>query len=162
MSHSMTYILPARDVIPDAEAGDMVIRSNDPLSSGRRTFYIRSPLESDMRGTSLVMDGSPLSARALGLADRFRYWRGASGRRYLFSAIGADALDDLVNVVVLTTVDGPEGNDRVAWVGEIDENGDRSGRVIADAAGRARTFVHFLASTGPERQAILRDLTEAA
>ncbi|MEJ1160322.1 hypothetical protein [Prosthecomicrobium sp. N25] len=115
-----------------------------------------------MRGTALVMDGSPRTARALGFADRFRYWRGASGRRYLFSAVTPDSLDDLVNVVVLTTVDGVDGDARVAWVGEIDEGGGRCGRSFADVAGRARVWVHFLAATGPERQAVLRDLTEAA
>lgn len=117
-----------------------------------------------MRG-SLQMIGAPLSTRATGLGDRFRYWRGASGRRYLFSAVSNAALDDLTNVVViLVAADGTASLSetaaaKVVFIGEIDGDGVRSGRTVGGSRDvNTRAFAHFLADTAEERRAILADL----
>lgn len=112
---------------------------------------------------SLVTDGTPITARSLGFGERFRYWKGASDRRYLFSAVSQGSLDDLTDVVVLMTSEMPNGQPSVAWVGEIDERGHLYGRALTALRGsRTRVFVHFLASSEAERKDIVRDLTEAA
>jgi hypothetical protein len=100
----------------------------------------------------------PETAQAIGLGDRFRYWRGASGRKYLFSLVRDCELDDLQNVVVIEAAIA--GTEPVpVWLGEIDADGVTSGYVIAHApAGRRRTFVHFLAGSDDERRATMLDL----
>src|SRR5258708_4069122 len=50
---------------------------------------------------AILSDDPPEPARNAGFGDRFRYWRGASGRRYLFSLVPADALPDFRSVVVM-------------------------------------------------------------
>ena len=48
----------------------------------------------------LLSDAPKLAERA-GFGDRFRYWRGRSGRRYLFTAVPPDDLDDFRSAVVI-------------------------------------------------------------
>lgn len=108
---------------------------------------------------SVLSDASPVSARAAGLGDRFRYFRGRSGRRYLFSAMDADALDDLAGAVLLVASDPVHGEPRPTWIGEIDENGLRHGRATGGApAPRTRSWVHLLAGSAEARRAVLSDL----
>ena len=52
-------------------------------------------------GLALLSDDPPWPALDAGYGDRFRYWRGASGRRYLFSLVPAEALFDFRSVVVM-------------------------------------------------------------
>jgi hypothetical protein len=110
---------------------------------------------------ALVVDGAPRTTRRLEQADRFRYWRGRSGRRYLFSAMPADALGDLASVVVLMAAETAQGPSRIVWIGEIDAAGLRQGRTVGGAGiHRTRIFVHFLAETDADRQALIADLTD--
>ncbi|WP_407049504.1 hypothetical protein [Methyloraptor flagellatus] len=112
-----------------------------------------------MRGL-LQMVGQPMSARSIGLGERFRYWSGASGRRYLFSSMSTAALDDLTNVVVLLVATDMRGEHQVVWLGEIDGEGVRSGQPVGQAKDRpTRAYVHLLAGSDDERRAILLDLT---
>lgn len=110
---------------------------------------------------SIVTDGSPDSARAMGLGEKFRYWRGASGRRYLFSSLPQDAVDDIVDAVVIMTAESAHGSPRIVWAGEIDGDGVRSGRLVADPAGqRLRWHAHFLAPDAAARAVVLADLLQ--
>ena len=107
-----------------------------------------------------IFAGSPGTARSIGLGDRFRYWLGASGRRYLFSMVAMDALDDLHNVVVIeASVQPGEAEPQPIWLGEVDGVGAVNGYALGAAAGRmTRTFVHFLAGSDIERHATMLDL----
>jgi hypothetical protein len=98
------------------------------------------------------------TAQSVGLGDRFRYWRGASGRRYLFSLVQDSDLHDLQNAIVIEALF--VGSEPVpVWLGEIDSDGTSSGRPLGAATAlRRRTFVHFLSSSDEERRAILHDL----
>lgn len=109
-----------------------------------------------------VPDVTPTAARALGLEDRFRYCRGGSGRRYLFTAVAQDSVDDIGDAVVIMTVVGPGGDQQVAWVGEVDAAGARRGRAVGAAGGTMRTFVHYLARSAEDRRRIVDDLIAAA
>ena len=99
---------------------------------------------------------SPDVVRGLGLESKFRYWRGASGRRYLFSAISARDLIDLDNVVVLIP---RADHDRAGWVGEF-----RAAAASAQftALPDRPAFVHLLARSENERRAVIEDLAPLA
>jgi len=98
------------------------------------------------------------TAQSIGLGDRFRYWRGTSGRRYLFSLLQETDFDDLQNVVMIeATIAGAEPIP--VWLGEIDGEGTKSGFEIGMAtAPKRRAFAHFLAGSDSERHAVMLDL----
>ncbi len=100
----------------------------------------------------------PATAQSIGLGDRFRYWRGASGRRYLFSLLRESDCDDLQNAVVIEAQ--AFGSEPVpVWLGEVDGDGVRSGNAIGSTAvGKRRKFAHFLSGSDAERKAIMLDL----
>ncbi|MBA5778595.1 hypothetical protein H2509_15810 [Stappia sp. F7233] len=102
----------------------------------------------------------PEASRALGLGDAFRYFQGRSGRRYLFSEVAVDDLEDYRNaVVVLLPRLRSSGDSRGRWLGEIDRYGARQGKPIsAVRLKRMRAYVHLLANAAPERHSVLADL----
>lgn len=109
---------------------------------------------------------SPRAAEELGLGDRYRYLAGASGRRYLFSRLGLDALEDCRNAVMVVGLGATSaiGSVRRVWIGEIDREGIRRGpalpRALALAAegDRDAALVHLLAGDAAERRKVLEDL----
>ncbi len=102
------------------------------------------------------------SAQDIGLGDQFRYWRGASGRRYLFSLIRNPDLCDLQNGVVLEAT--MKGSEPVpVWLGEVDAEGTKRGFSIGQASStKRRVFAHFLAGDDNARSAVMRDLVAAS
>jgi len=93
------------------------------------------------------------AAIAAGLPARFLYWGGRSGRRYLFTAMGAAEAADLESGVAIAVAD-----ERIVWIGEVGE----LAALPADAPARqAAIFVHLLASTLAERRAAVWDLRPA-
>lgn len=109
---------------------------------------------------------SPRAAEELGLGDRYRYLAGASGRRYLFSRVRLDALEDFRNAVAVIGLGEALGAvpARRVWIGEIDREGLRRGpalpRALALAAegDRDAVLVHLLAGDAAERREVLEDL----
>lgn len=100
----------------------------------------------------------PATAQSIGLGDRFRYWRGTSGKRYLFSLVRESDFGDLANVILIEASVCSQEPVPV-WLGEIDSEGNKSGYVIGHASqSKRRTFVHFLAGSDVERQAVMLDL----
>jgi hypothetical protein len=105
--------------------------------------------------------GAPEIATLGPLADHYRYWRGASRRRYLFSAVECGRLGDFTDAVVIVARRAPGG----AFTGV-------TALVIGTAADAARralerrlssttglvVFVHLLAKTPADRTSILDDL----
>ncbi len=104
----------------------------------------------------------PTIAQSLGLGENFRFWRGASGRRYLFSLVSESDLDDLQNVILIEA--GMSGLEPVpVWLGEVDHDGERHGEVLGAAFGsRRRRYVHFLDGSDADRHAALDDLLTAS
>ncbi len=105
--------------------------------------------------------GVPRLADLAGLGDRFHFWCGASGRRYLFSAVEARALVDFSDaLVVLARRDGAGAlvGDTLTLIGTNDstERGALQARLAADP--KLEAFVHLLAPTLHARQAALDDL----
>jgi len=87
---------------------------------------------------------------AAGLPARFLYWTGASGRRYLFTCTGSDALADFEAGLAIAVSNG-----EIIWIGEV----AALARMPADSRERrAAIYVHFLATTLAERRAAAADL----
>src|SRR4051794_22793584 len=96
---------------------------------------------------ALPSDDPPEPALDAGYGDRIRYWRGASGRRYLFSLVPAEALFDFRSVVVMVAERCADGGLVGRALIDVDEGGCRDGpRLVPGHA----PFVHFLA---PSREA---------
>jgi hypothetical protein len=109
----------------------------------------------------ILSDATPGLARRAELGDRFRYWRGRSGARYLFSMVTFEALADFRRVATILAEPTADGG-FLAWSAAII---DSAGRVDAlDAAWPASApegsvvFVHFLAESDAELEALLGDL----
>lgn len=109
----------------------------------------------------MVRSGLPIFVGNVMLGDRFRYWRGASGRRYLFTEIDGAELADYRGAVAVEIEDraGDEaGEGRVINLLEIDEDGGIRRHPVGFNAEPSAAFVHLLATSAAERQAILLDL----
>lgn len=100
------------------------------------------------------------------LSDRFRRWRGRSGRFYVFSVFRADAGLDQWPVesgsVVIAVLREPDGTRRKLWTDETGHDPRRffrSDRVQALAARpNTEIHVHLLADTAAARRAMVDDL----
>jgi len=89
-------------------------------------------------------------ALAAGLPARYLYWFGHSGRRYLFTCMGADAASDCEGAVGIAVSGG-----QIVWIGEAAE----LARMDREALPRrAEVYVHLLAATLAERRAVIEDL----
>jgi nitroreductase len=111
----------------------------------------------------LLSDQPPEVPRKVGLGDRFHYFRGASGRRYLFSEVTATDLADFRGAVFLAAE--RLGSSRLAatWIGTI----DTAGRLAAADQHWPRfrpgvvMLVHLLAVGERKREAAVADLVAA-
>ena len=105
-----------------------------------------------------------IAARSAGLGDRYRYWGGRSGRRYLFSAVNPADLGQFRAAVVLFAEADPTGVPVARWITTVDAGGrwrDASGGDTAIATGARQVFVHLLARGPTERDQVLADLLPA-
>ena len=105
------------------------------------------------------------------LARRFRHWRGADGRRHLFSVFpvgpGA-AVEDVPrfeDAVVLAVARDASGTRHILFADETGSLPDLffagAGFRAAMAAAANEVHVHLLTETASGRAALLRDLTRA-
>ncbi|MAA99282.1 MAG: hypothetical protein CMN87_09120 [Stappia sp.] len=104
---------------------------------------------------------APRAAEDLGLGDRYRYLVGASGRRYLFTRVSFDRLEECPGAVV--ALERPEAADaqaeRIVWLGEIDRDGRRRGPPLPRGARKSLiVLVHLLAGDAAGRRVVLDDL----
>lgn len=109
---------------------------------------------------SISADGTPGVALAAGLDARFHFWRGSSGRRYLFTEVAPENLRHFENVVVLLAEVTRTGRPIAASAAVIEARlfeGAGLFRELA-ASSRLRPFVHFLATTPRARRAVVSDL----
>ena len=110
---------------------------------------------------SLADAGAPRSAEACGLGDRFRFWRGASGRRYLFSSVAVDDLAGYCDgVVIIACADGQGGYAGVEVIDLGAAGATRLARRLAAEPGLS-AFVHLLAEDSRSRSDVVADLLGA-
>lgn len=102
-----------------------------------------------------------ISGSATGIAT----WSGASGRRYLFTRVSFDRLEECPGAVValerpdLVDGDREAGAGRFVWLGEIDRDGRRRGPPLPRGARKSLVvLVHLLAGDAAGRRAVLDDL----
>lgn len=114
--------------------------------------------------SSMTRDGIPAAAKEIGLNERYRYWRGASGRRYLFTLVPIDSIEDFREAVVMFVSNTRQRADKVLWVGAVDKGGvDKAEKLAHRKRGRPikQAFIHLLATDPEERRAIIDDLAMA-
>jgi hypothetical protein len=104
---------------------------------------------------ALLSDDPPLPARRAGCGDRFRYWRGASGKRYLFSLVPPETLPDFRSVVVMLAEARADGSLVGRALLDFGEGGCR--HPVGLAPGEM-AYVHFLALTRDARRRLMEDL----
>ena len=113
----------------------------------------------------LLSDQPPEVPQRVGLGDRFHYFRGSSGRRYLFSTVPRDALADFRSAVVI--VARPAGNGRLAahWITVLDVFGRPSAgdwRWPPVTGSDAVVLVHLLSADERGRLDPVADLSAPA
>lgn len=110
----------------------------------------------------LLSDRPPEIPQKAGLGDRFHYFRGRSGRRYLFTLVSGEALADFRSVVAMLAEPAPCGRLAARAVVMLDALGrsgppaDRAWPPTADQP--TLCLVHLLAATDAERRAVVADL----
>jgi hypothetical protein len=112
----------------------------------------------------LLSDQPPEVPQRVGLGDRFHYFRGSSGRRYLFSTVPRDELVDVRSAVVI--VARPAGNGRLAahWITVLDVFGRPAAgdRRWPPAVGAGELIlVHLLSADDRGRHDLVADLSAA-
>ncbi len=106
----------------------------------------------------LLSDRPPEIPQKAGLGDRFHYFRGRSGRRYLFTAVSGETLADFRNVVAILAESAPAGRLAARAVVTVDALG-RIEPAAEPALGRQTIcLVHLLAFSDSERRAVVADL----
>jgi hypothetical protein len=109
---------------------------------------------------------APLRALAgEAFAARFRSWRGVSGRRYIFSVFDRQSCPAYEHVVAMIVARDVDGERRIMF---IDDTGGFPDLTLAKAvtgipAEREVEFhFHLLATSRPERAAMIADLSQAS
>jgi hypothetical protein len=110
----------------------------------------------------LLSDQPPEVPQKAGLGDRFHYFRGVSGRRYLFSSVTRGDLADFTSAVVILA--RPAANGRLAayWIATLDASGRPTpGRWPHITAANEVVLVHLLSEDGAARRELIADLAPA-
>jgi hypothetical protein len=110
----------------------------------------------------LLSDHPPELPQQAGLGDRFHYFRGRSGRRYLFSVVERERLADFRNAVVMVA-DRASGRLAAQAMATLDAAGrPGAGDWPFPVLRHGVLLVHLLAHTAAERRAVIADLAPAA
>lgn len=110
-----------------------------------------------------MISGHPISAKLsddLGIADRFWYWRGASGRSYIHSIYPVGDCPPLPGAVFLAVRKGAGGQRQVVAVDRFSSVWDPG--ELHFAASVAELHVHLLARDEAAAELVLADLRAAA
>ena len=109
---------------------------------------------------ALIDGGVPRIAERCGLGERYHYWQGFSGRRYLFTAIEAEQLGDFRNVVIIIARRDSSGLSGLEIVAPGDP-GEPDIERIACRLNRypgLQAFVHLLARDHGDRRMMMSDI----
>ena len=100
------------------------------------------------------------------LGDRFRSWRGASGRRYIFSVFDSSNCPAYCEAVLIAVVIEDGGHRRPIAMTDTGTFPEpvvaRMTRTCCAVANRLEFHMHLLANSVAERRFILEDLQNAA
>ena len=125
--------------------------------------------EPDLAGNARMRNAPLAGLAGSAVSDRFRAWRGRSGRRYVFSVfragMGAAGLDRVPlddEAVVIATERQRDGARAMLWIGETGPNVDSflTGAPVRALAARedCELHLHFLAADAAERRSVVDDL----
>ena len=112
-------------------------------------------------------EGASAPLRALAgeaLAARFRSWRGASGRRTIFSVFDRQSCPAYEHVVAIIAALDPDGERRIMFIGDTGCFPDLALAKAASeipAASDIEFHFHLLATSRVERAAMIADLAQA-
>lgn len=109
--------------------------------------------------TDLPHDDPSANALAgLDLGERFRFWRGKSGRRYVFSVFGLSDHPAFEHAVAIAVHHKPQHRRRAVWIG-IMAGADWPALATAAAyAGCDEVHLHLLAADDSRRAGVVQDL----
>lgn len=100
-------------------------------------------------------DGLALVAREGGFEDRYRIWRGRSGRRYLVTVMPLGDAMRVEGAIVLLVAIEPGGGREIVWAGQ---SGDLLPGLMLSPAAQLEAHVHLLAANPQRRKEALEDL----
>lgn len=103
--------------------------------------------------------GLALVAREGDFENRYRVWRGRSGRRYLVTVMPLGEAMRVESGVLLLVAINPDGGRQVVWAGEP---GAPLPGIAVPAGVRFEAHVHLLAASAEKRAAALADLVDGA
>lgn len=109
----------------------------------------------------LLSDQPPEVPRRAGLGDRFHYFRGVSGRRYLFTEVSLAELRDFHSAVVMLARRQADGRLAAFSVSVSDIHGraESPGRALVGMPpAHTVALVHLLAGSADERRDMVADL----
>ena len=110
----------------------------------------------------LLSDQPPEVPQRAGLGDRFHYFRGQSGRRYLFSTVPRDELADFRSAVVILARPARDGRLAAHWITVLDlfgrpSAGDRRWPPVTTPD--TVILVHLLSASDALRRDLVADLS---
>lgn len=107
------------------------------------------------RETRAEDDGLAQVAREGGFGNRYRVWRGRSGRRYLVTVMPLGEAMRVENGVVMIVQITADGARSIIWAGE---SGEALPGLVVSPGARLEAHVHLLAESSAARAAALVDL----
>lgn len=109
----------------------------------------------------LLSDHPPEVPQRAGFGDRYHYFRGLSGRRFLFSAVPAADLADFSRAVVILAVRAPGKRLAARSVTLLDRFGrpETHERPWPPAGVGTVVLVHLLSESEAERRDLVADLS---
>lgn len=113
----------------------------------------------------LLSDQPPDLAKRAEFGDRFHYWRGASGQRYLFSLVPPESLADFRSAIVIVARAVSHGHLAAHTIAVLDDHGDACGgrgTWPPDTARADVVLIHFLAASHGQRLRIVEDISGAS
>ena len=108
-------------------------------------------------------ESAPLSVlTGDGLGARFRFWRGASGRRFMFSVYSSDACPAYDCAVLVGAAVQADGARRILFIADTgafpEPVLERARAALAGARAKVELHVHLLAESPGDRAALIGDL----
>ena len=113
------------------------------------------------------MWGKVMAKRPIGdwsidsLNNRFCYWQGDDGIRYLFSQISPNDISSFSECVLLLATE-EEAHPHMRWIGEIEALSPLALKdVNIEDLAHLSIYVHLLAGSREERRKVITDLSHA-
>ncbi|SHM94168.1 hypothetical protein SAMN05444272_3538 [Roseibium suaedae] len=129
------------------------------MRRGYEMFIVCSYVGAMTLATEMNTTRFPKVAEELGLLDRYRYFDGKSGKRYIFTRMTASDLADCAGAVVIIPPSARQAETQLPVIGEVDRDGKFHGLGAARTRRRAgEVFVHLLAGSAKDRKTVLDDL----